>query len=182
MEFLGYKVDSTGITPLPKKLAAIANFPAPKKPKHLLGYLGALNYYRRCLPKTEGKTPAEILQPLYTAATTPLPPKTTFVQYWKTNTLEKSFELSKKMLMKATQLTHPDPKAPIALTTDASKLAIGGVLEQFIEGQWQPLGFWSRHLKKSQQEWSTFKRELYAIQQAMRHFQVETDGNCLYRP
>ena len=44
LEFLGYKVDCSGITPLPKKLSAIANFPAPKKPKHLLGYLGALNY------------------------------------------------------------------------------------------------------------------------------------------
>merc|ERR1712212_523629 len=179
LEFLGYKVDSKGITPLPKKLSAISNFPAPKKPKHLLGYLGALNYYRRCLPKTDGKTPAEILQPLYTAATKALPPKTTFVQHWNDNKLQESFELSKRMIMKAAQLIHPDPTAPIALTTDASKSAIGGVLEQFVNGHWQPLGFWSRHLKESQQNWSTFKRELYAIQPAMRHFQVETDGRHL---
>merc|ERR1712212_133356 len=96
LEFLGYRVDNKGITPLPKKLSAISNFPAPKKPKHLLGYLGALNYYRRCLPKTEGKTPAEILQPLYTAATTPLPPKMTFVQYWKTISYKKALNCQRE--------------------------------------------------------------------------------------
>ena len=82
--------------------------------------------------------------------------------------------LSKQMIMAATQLSHPDPAAPIALTTDASKFAIGGVLEQFVDGGWQPLGFWSRHLKPNQQQWSTFRRELYAVvltsESYIRHF------------
>ena len=51
MDFLGYDVGPNGIKPLPKKVEAIVSYPAPTKPKQLLGFLGALNYYRRTLPK-----------------------------------------------------------------------------------------------------------------------------------
>ena len=74
--------------------------------------------------------------------------------------MQKHFDESKALLMKATKLVHPDPAAPLAMTTDASMVAIGAVLEQFVIGTWQPLGFWSRHLKKAQQGWSTYRREL----------------------
>ena len=81
------------------------------------------------------------------------------------------------MLMKACQLAYPDPNAPLALTSDASKTAIGAVLEQYNNKKgWEPLGFWSKHLKVSEQAWSPFRRVLYAIQQGMRHFTPETDG------
>ena len=49
LEYLGYKVDATGISPLPRKLQAIVEYPEPAKAKHLLGFLGAINYYRRAL-------------------------------------------------------------------------------------------------------------------------------------
>ena len=83
LDFLGYRVTKDGISPLPKKIEAIAKFPSPEKQKHLLGYLGALNYYRRSLPRMENKNPAEILQPLYLAATIKLAPQQSFPQYWK---------------------------------------------------------------------------------------------------
>ena len=163
LDFVGYRVDSSGIKPLPKKLEAITGFPTPEKPKQLLGFLGAVNYYRRALPKVNGKTAAETLQPLYDIATKKIPGKT-FTQIWKENNMQSTFEAAKEMLKQACELAHPDVSAPIALTTDASKSAIGGVLEQFSDGMWQPLGFWSRHLKDSETRWSTFRRELYAVQ------------------
>ena len=147
-------------TPLPKKLEAIIDFPTPQRANTLLGFLGAVNYYRRCLGKVDMKHPAEILQPLYQAATKKIPGKS-FQKLWQENKLEGNFILVKRMLMQACQLVHPDPNTPLALTTDASKMAIGAVLEQFSEGQWIPLGFWSRHLRESQCKLSTFRRELY---------------------
>ena len=69
LDFLGYRVNGTGIQPINKKLQAIVDFPEPTRPKELLGFLGALNYYRRCLGKVDGTSPADILQPLYRAAT-----------------------------------------------------------------------------------------------------------------
>ena len=71
LNYLGYTVNSAGIRPIERKIAAIQNFPTPTKQKQLLAFLGALNYYRASLPslppKPGGKerTPAEILDPLY---------------------------------------------------------------------------------------------------------------------
>lgn len=174
LNFVGYHVDETGIKPMPKKLEAIAAYPSPEKAKQLLGFLGAINYYRRTLPKVNGKRPAEVLQPLYEAATR----KTTkaFAAIWEEENLEESFKEAKQMLMSACQLEHPDPSLPLALTTDASDYAVGAVLEHFRHGTWRPLGFWSRHLKPDKARWSPFKRELYAIKEAIRHFIAEVDG------
>lgn len=180
LEFLGYQVDTTGIRPLPRKLKAIVEYPAPTKPKHLLGFLGAINYYRRALSGIKDKDgklkrPAEVLQPLFDAATKKATSKQ-FVQQWEEQNLIMAFNEAKEMLMQACQLEHPDPQAPIAITTDASKNAMGAVLEQFRKGVWRPLGFWSKHFKASQKSWSTFRRELYAVQQGMHHFNEEISG------
>ena len=72
IDYLGFRV-TQGITPLPRKLSALAEYPAPAKPKQLSGFLGALSYYRRSLPKIEGLTPAEVLDPLYLAVSTKTP-------------------------------------------------------------------------------------------------------------
>ena len=63
LDFLGYRLDSNGLKPLPRKIEAITSFPEPTKPKMLKGFLGALNFYRRALPKLDGKHAAEVLQP-----------------------------------------------------------------------------------------------------------------------
>ena len=55
--FLGYLVNENGIVPLPRKVETITAFPPPQKAKSLLGFLGAINYYRRCLPNINGKKP-----------------------------------------------------------------------------------------------------------------------------
>ena len=166
VSFVGYKVSEKGIEPLPKKVQAITEFPRPETPKKLLGFLGMLNYYRHLLPRAAGT-----LQPLYTAASV----KKASDYKW-TESLETSFRAAKELLAGYVVLRHPDPQAPIALTTDASDVAMGAVLEQYINGQWQPLGYWSKHFKKEQVRWSTFERELYAVQQGLRHFRSEVEG------
>ena len=175
LDFLGYRVNGQGVRPIHKKIQAIIDFPEPTRPKELLGYLGALNYYRRSLDKIEGMTPSDVLQPLYRAATTKVPCKK-FTDIWKQDGLQHYYNLSKRMLANACLLTHPDTRAPLALTTDSSATSIGGCLEQYINGRWEPLGFFSKHLKTNEVAWSTFKRELYAIQQGLRHFMAEIDG------
>ena len=178
LNFLGYRVDGNGIVPLPRKLQAIADFPAPQKPKQLLGFLGAVNYYRRSLPKIEDQLPATILHPLYQWATKKTPGRK-FVDVWKEENLQHYFDLAKRMIMMATQLVHPDPACPLAMRTDSSNYAMGGCLEQFTNNKWEPIGFWSKSLKPSEATWSTYRRELYAVQQCVRHFISEIDGRKL---
>ena len=179
MDFVGYRVRSTGITPLPKKVEAIRSFPQPTTQKHLLGFLGGIGYYRRNLPDLNGESPASVLQPLYTAATVKLPPGQSFRTYWSDNKLVEHFTKAKELLANAAELAHPDPSAPLSLTTDASDRAVGGVLQQFVDGKWEPLGYWSKHLNEAQRKWSVFRRELHGIQQAMRNFLPEFEGRHL---
>ena len=187
LSYLGYEVSASGISPIPKKVDAIQNFPVPVKQKQLLGFLGALNYYRASLPSLppdkvhkKPRTPAQVLDPLYKLATCELPRKTKFEDVWNASqNVQQAFQDAKVLLQNAVTLNFPDPSAPLALTTDASKIALGATLDQFIGGAWRPLGMWSKMLKPQQQNYSTYRRELMSIQLAMRHFNEDFNGRHL---
>ena len=60
--------------------------------------------------------------------------------------LQTSFDNTKEALASATLLVHPSPTAATSLNVDASDLAVGGVLEQYIDGEWKPShGSWTKH-------------------------------------
>ena len=48
--FLGHKVDKTGLHPLPAKVKAVQEAPAPTSVTELKAYLGLLNFYNKFLP------------------------------------------------------------------------------------------------------------------------------------
>ena len=73
-------------------------------------------------------------------------------------------------------LVHPCNNAPIALTVDASDRAVGAVLQQFANASWQPLAFFSRHLRPPECKYSAFDRELLALYLAVRHFRHYLEG------
>ena len=73
-------------------------------------------------------------------------------------------------------LVHPTVDSGTALTVDASDLAIGGVLEQRIDGMWKPLAFFSKQLRAPEQKYSAFDRELLALHLAIRHFRYFLEG------
>ena len=184
LNYLGYTINKEGIRPIQKKIAAIDNFPIPEKQKQLLAFLGALNYYRASLPFLEEqgqrRSPAEVLDPLYKLATCEIPKKTSFKELWKSNEkVQKAFVDAKKLLNNAATLNYPDPSAPIAMTSDASKFALGASIDQFVDGAWRPLSFWSKALKPQQQNYSTYRRELMAIQYSMRVFNEYFNGRDL---
>lgn len=59
VNFLGYKVSTEGIRPLPDKVSAIVNFPVPTNTEELARYIGMLNFYHRFMPHI-----ADVLTPL----------------------------------------------------------------------------------------------------------------------
>jgi hypothetical protein len=73
-------------------------------------------------------------------------------------------------------LSHPCPKDPLALVTDASDVAIGASLEQKCDGHWKPLGFFSRELTSTETRNSTYDRELLAIYTAIKFTQHMLDS------
>ena len=169
VKFLGYLVTADGITPLPEKVQAVADFPKPTSRTQLRRYLGMLNFYRQSIPNC-----AQLLQPLdkmlqgkTKSNTQPLA--------WSDTSLQ-AFVDSKHALATATLLAHPAPDAHLTLMTDASGVAVGGVLHQTINDQLQPLGFFSKKLTGPQLKYSTYDRELLAVFLSIRYFQHLLEG------
>ena len=181
VDYLGYTVSSTGICPQAKKVEAIQKIPPPKSQKLLLQFLGALNYFRSSLSglKKQGKyhNAANLLQPLYSAATVPIATQK-FGEVWENSPiLQTAFNDAKKLLTQAAELAHPDPSLPLALMTDASQHSIGAVLMQRNRtGKWTPLGYMSRHLPIEKSNWSTCRKETLAAQAGLRYFIAEIYG------
>lgn len=169
IEFLGYTVNSTGVKPPVSKVQDISNYKQPQTVKSLRRFLGMINFYRRFLSNA-----ADLQAPLHTylqgkdaKGQKPIP--------WTPDGIQ-AFENCKKALATATLLSHPDPKLPLGLFTDASDLTIGAVLQQLTDQGWQPLAFFSRKLQPAQTKYSAFDRELLAIYQSIRQFRHHLEG------
>ena len=89
---------------------------------------------------------------------------------------QSAFDATKEALASAVLLVHPSANATTCLTVNASDLVIGGVLEQFLDGSWKPLAFFSRKLDNAQKSYSTFDRELLAMYSAVKHFAYLIEG------
>ena len=61
---------------------------------------------------------------------------------------------------------------------DASTSAIGGVLQQVIDGHAKPLAFFSKALNYAQVNYSVFDRELLAMYLSLRHFRYFLEGRA----
>uniref|UniRef100_A0AAV2JZV2 Gypsy retrotransposon integrase-like protein 1 n=1 Tax=Knipowitschia caucasica TaxID=637954 RepID=A0AAV2JZV2_KNICA len=167
IEFLGHRVSRQGAVPLPAKVEAVLAFPRPSSVKPLQEFLGMVNFYNRFIPRA-----AHIMHSLYDA----LKGKKGNQDIEWTQERSLAFEEAKTALAEAALLAHPKPSAPIALTTDASDYAVGAVCEQWSDGHWQPLAFFSRKLRDSERKYSTFDRELLALFLATRHFRFLLEG------
>ena len=166
--FLGHVVNAEGIRPMPTWVTAIKEFPRPTTIKELQAFLGVINFYHRFVPAA-----AQLLLPLYNVLVG-RPARTSPVK-WST-TMDKAFQDAKTALASATLLVYPRADAPTAVTVDASDMAIGGTLEQFTDGLWRPLAFFSRKLQPAQTRYNALDRELLAAHAAIRHFRYFLEG------
>ncbi|GFS27769.1 Pol polyprotein [Elysia marginata] len=146
---------------------AIKDFPRPLTVKKLQEFLGMINFYNRFI-----KNAFAILKPLYEAQGKSKPQEPLD---WS-DVMTEAFSSSKTALVNATMLTHPAHGAPIALTSDASDVAVGGVLEQLSKGSWQPLAFFSKQLRPAEKKYSTFDRELLGLYLAVKYFRYFFEG------
>ena len=51
IEYLGHLISEKGIEPMPDKLTAIKEMPAPRSPKEIKQFMGLVGYYRKFIPR-----------------------------------------------------------------------------------------------------------------------------------
>ena len=171
LTFLGHVVNENGISPLDSKVSVVRDFPLPKTQCKLREFLGLINFYHRFIPHC-----AEVLQPLHTLLSH-TPAKSEL--QWSDEHIS-VFNQAKEVLAQATLLSYPKPDALTSIMTDASDIAIGAVLQQYIDNQWQPISYFSHKLSPTECCYSTYDRELLAVYQAIKHFRHFVEGRTFF--
>ncbi|XP_046868681.1 uncharacterized protein K02A2.6-like [Drosophila willistoni] len=159
VEFLGFKIDSTGIRPCADKVSAIKDAPAPKDKKQLQAFLGLLNFYHSFLPHK-----ATVAEPLHR-----LLDKNATWRWYKQ--CEKAFSTLKELIGSDDVLVHYDGSLPLVLACDASPYGLGAVLSHKMpNGAEKPIAFYSRTLSKAERNYAQIDREAIALVAGVKKF------------
>ena len=176
--FLGHVVGHRRLAMEEGKVEAVRNWEAPgpeRTKKDIQMFLGFCNYYRHF-----SNIYSEIAKPL-TNLTGEVP--------WKWEKAENdAFEDLKKALTTAPLLQQFNRQLPTRLETDASNMAVAGILEQKHGDRWLPVEYYSSTLTQTQRNWLIHDKELWAIFSSLDRwrpmlagvpFNVYTDHNGL---
>ena len=136
VKFLGHILTDKGIQPQDNRQKALDQFSPPfDTPKKVRSFLGLIMWYKSFIPQV-----ATLAAPLF-----PLTSAKKKIQ-WSQEATNAVVAL-KEAVLSAPTLIRFDRIRPTRVTTDASLVGIGAVLEQLIGDEWQPVAFWSRKLK-----------------------------------
>ena len=154
IKYLGRVVSAEGVKPDPKAVAKMRDWEIPRNKTEMQSFLGFANYYREFIPWH-----AKLVAPLH--AVTGL--NATFA--WGPEQ-QKAFNKIKKALIEATALAQPDSEAEFVLDTDASSVAISGILHQWQgapgERRLRPIIYGSKKLTTTQAKYGAPKLEMFA--------------------
>ena len=149
VEFLGHIVTAEGISVQPGKVDAVRDWPQPKTVTELQQFLGLCNYYRRFIVGY-----AKVAAPL----TDLLRGKSPSIQFGQAQLT--AFQDLKARLLSAPVLKVYDPELPIRVQSDASKIAVGAILEQLHDNKWHPVEFYSKRLSETEAQYCATEREM----------------------
>lgn len=173
VEFLGYNISTECLTPTSEKCVAIKNMALPETHSDLRGFLGAFNFNRRFVHNAAGR-----LDPLYKM----VDPRHKRKKLLWTSELISAFNDAKRAMDECVKLSYFDPTKQIVVITDASDLALSGVLIQCnlkidetseLDGKFPDsaiLQMYSRPFKITETKYSIYLKELLAIRDSLRYF------------
>jgi len=173
LRFLGHTLSAKGCQPQHDKVASIKDWPKLETVTHVRQFLGLAGYYRRFVHRF-----SEIAQPLTSLTKTDTPWQWGELQQW-------AFEELKTALSSAPVLALPDMQAaadgsaPFLVQTDASGVALGGVLMQDTGEGMRVIAYDSRQFSAAEQNYHTGERELCALHHCTtvtwRHYLFSSD-------
>ena len=176
IEFLGFQLSASGVLPLPANVESINAMPDSLTSRtQVRRFLGMANYYSHFVPHF-----ASIATPLHRLTSSTLP----FI--WDLS-CSRAVQHLKHLLTNAPVLAIFDPQLPTRLTSDASAVGIGAVLEQQHPDGWHPVHFLSRTLGCAEKNYPVTDKEWLAVIYALtkwrhylqRHFTIRTDHKPL---
>ena len=156
IKYLGRLVDKHGVRPDPEAVDAVLTWKAPKTDTQLMSFLGFANYYREF---SKGYT--DKIYPMQRLM------RNKGKRFTWTDEAQVSFENIKRELCEAPVLGMPTEKGMFVLDTDASVVAISGILHQ--EQEWngrtvlRPIAYGSKVLSDTEMKYGAPKAEMFAV-------------------
>ena len=161
VKFLGRVVSEEGIQPDIADVEKIRNWETPDSKTKLESFIGFANYYREFI-----KNFADIVSPLNKY-------KGKNQEFGWDDDAQEAFDKLKLALTTAPVLALPDEEGHFVLDTDASRVAISGILHQWqtINGKDKlvVINYASRGLKGSERKYSAAKSEMLAALTFIEH-------------
>ena len=143
VSFFGHQWSAKGLSPDPKKIAAVKRMNLPQDVEMMRSFLGLVNYLNRFSPHL-----AELSEPLRQICRQNM-------EFELTESIHVAFSLTKEEISKNVTLPYFNPRSVTTLQTDASKKGLGAVLLQ----DSKPVMFASRALTGSERNYQNLERE-----------------------
>lgn len=150
--YLGYHIDSKGISPDKDKIEQIRQLPPPTNISQLRSYLGAVNYYGKFLVDMR-----KLRDPLDNLL------KKNAKWNWSKE-CQQSFLRFKQLLSSDLLLTHYDPRLQIKVAADASNVGLGAyICHVYPNGTEKAIYHCSRALTPAEKNYSQIEKEALAL-------------------
>ena len=181
VEYLGFDVGAYGVKPSLSKVRAVAEWPTPTSVKDVRSFLGLASFYRKFIWHF-----SEIAAPL-TDLTKKGRAEVWSPEVWGEKE-DAAFTNLKLAMVTAPVLQLPDFDREFTVTTNASEVSVGAILQQDFCRGLQPLCYDSRKLNPAECRYSAYERELLGIVWAVgkwrhylagSHFTIQTDHDSL---
>ena len=156
IDYLGHTVSRDRMTPMKDKISAILSIDEPRSLAQANRFVGALGWYRKFLPNF-----ATIAAPLHEV--TNLTKNNRHKFRWKFAQSKAFRDLKDLLITEPLFLHYPVENKPLILTTDASGIGIGGVLQQDVDGKLRNLYYHSQLMTACERKYSVIEKEALAI-------------------
>ena len=151
-------------------MLAIQNFSQPDTRRGLRKLLGIIKFYHCYILKCTQLLPPLNVLLLY---------KSEKQIHW-TDVMTKAFADIKQTLGQATLLFHHKPDASTCIMTGASNVAIGAILQLFIDDRWCSVSFFSTKLRPAETYFSIFDCVLLVTYLLIKHIRHILKGHNFY--
>ena len=156
--FLGHVIDSNGISPDPKKTAAIQNMKPPSSVSELRRFMGMANQMSKFSPNI-----AHISKPLRELLSSKVA--------WTWSTVHTdAFKALQDEISSPRVLALYNTEANTKISADASAYGLEAVLLQQQHNNWRPVAFASRALNEAETRYAQIEKEALALTWAMEKF------------
>ncbi|CAF1598861.1 unnamed protein product [Rotaria magnacalcarata] len=156
IDYLSHTISEQGVKPNNEKIQAIIKLREPSTLAEANKFLGAISWYRKFIPRF-----ASIAAPIHTITNLTKANRNKFS--WREPQKEAFLQLKQLLITSPLFLDYPDENHPVILTTDASKVGVGGTLQQHINGEIKNLYYHSQITSSSQRRYDPIELEALAI-------------------